>query len=266
MKSVRELGIFSWYGFNTPIIKRLKKIKESGFDSTMLWWGDELSFKELNKQELIKETHKNKLIIENIHVPFDNANDIWSADNEKRDTILKNYKEWIRDCSTYGIPTMVMHISKGNEISNPNKYGYQSIEILTNEAEKCNINITLENTRKNNLLEYLLDSIESPNLGICYDTSHAQLYGDEKFNLLKKYNNRIFCFHISDNDGLEDKHWPVGAGVIDWQSFVSNFPLDYKGIISLEVYPRDTVISEENFLNEAYESIKSIEMKISSRK
>ena len=53
MKIIRKKGIFSWYGFDTPIIKRLKKIKECGFDSTMLWWGDELSFKELNKQELI---------------------------------------------------------------------------------------------------------------------------------------------------------------------------------------------------------------------
>ena len=71
-----KLGIFSWYGYNTPIPSRLQRIKEAGFDTTMLWWDDALEFKELTKAELVNTTRAHQLIIENIHVPFVSANDL----------------------------------------------------------------------------------------------------------------------------------------------------------------------------------------------
>ena len=109
------------------------------------------------------------------------ANDIWSDDTNKRNNIRYKYKEWIRDYSLYDIPIMVMHISKGYEISKPNENGLGSIEMLVNEAEKVNVKIVIENTRDNNLLEFLMTKIKSDNLGICYDTSHGQLYGDKEY-------------------------------------------------------------------------------------
>jgi len=265
MRAKRKTGIFSWYGFNTPLKNRFTKIKNVGFDTTMLWWGDDIAFKELDKKELINETLKSGLIIENIHVPFIMANDIWSEDVNKRNSIVSQYKEWIKDCLYYDIPMMVMHISRGYKISEPNEHGLQSIKELVNEAEKLNIKIAIENTRNNNLLEYLIEKVKSDNLGICYDTSHAQLFGDKDFNLLDKYKNKIFCFHISDNDGIEDKHWNIGMGIIKWEKFIEKFPLNYEGIMSLEVFPKYTDELEDHFLKKAYESIESIQLRINDR-
>jgi sugar phosphate isomerase/epimerase len=265
MITERKIGLFSWYGFNTKIKNRLNKIKKYGFDATMLWWGDDKAFNELNKEELINETINSGLIIENIHVPFDSANDIWSNDSITRNNLILKYTEWINDCANYHIPIMVMHISKGNDISEPNGHGLRSLEILVDKAERLNIRIALENTRKNNLLEYLIENVKSDNLGICYDTSHAQLYGDKDFDLMTKYKDKIFCFHISDNDGIEDKHWNIGKGIINWNRFVNKFPLDYDGIISLEVCPQNSNECEDQFLEEAYKSIESIRRQVNDR-
>ena len=262
----RQKGIFSWYGYDTPIRERFKKIKNAGFDSTMLWWGDDKAFFELDKDELIIEALKAELIIENIHVPFLKANDIWSEDDKIRNELIARYKEWLNDCSYYNVPLMVVHISKGYDISEPNAYGIQSIEALLDEAEKLNVKIALENTRNNYLLEYLMEKMKSDKLGICYDTSHAQLFGDKDFNLLDKFKEKIFCFHISDNDGIDDKHWNIGKGVINWEAFIDKFPLNYKDTISLEVTPQFNDELEDHFLQEAYKSIDNIEIKINNRK
>ena len=90
---------------------------------------------------------------------------------------------------------MVVHISKGYDISEPNAYGIQSIEALLDEAEKLNVKIALENTRNNYLLEYLMEKMKSDKLGICYDTSHAQLFGDKDFNLLDKFKPKLSDCH-----------------------------------------------------------------------
>ena len=258
MDTIRKIGIFSWYGYRTPIKHRLQKIKEAGFDATMLWWGDPLAFEELDKTQLVKETRKQKLIIENIHVPFDDANAIWSSDRQTGKNMIARYLSWIMDCAQYQIPVMVMHISRGTEIKEPNRLGKEAIETVVEAAEKYNVRIALENTRNNHLLEYLLSSNQSKHVGICYDTSHAQLYGDEKFHLMEKYGNRIFCFHLSDNDGEGDRHWLIGHGIIDWNAFVEKFPSDYSGIVSAEVYPEGEKIDELEFLRNAYAGVHNL--------
>lgn len=255
---IRKLGIFSWYGYRTAIKRRLQMIRKAGFDSTMLWWGDEKAFDELEKTELVKETRNQGLEIENIHAPFANANAIWSADIEVRRQQIEEYKAYISDCGRYQIPIMVMHISRGNEIKEANEFGKSAIEELCSIAEENSVRVALENTRNNSLLEYLLDNIQEENLGLCYDTSHAQLYGDADFQLMEKYTERVFCFHLSDNDGQSDKHWITGEGIIDWKEFRNKFPANYEGTVSAEVYPKETGMNEADFLAAAHAALKDI--------
>jgi sugar phosphate isomerase/epimerase len=258
-----KYGIFSWYGYNTPLRERFRNIQEAGFVSTMLWWGDGKAFKELDKKQLVHETRLHGLFIENIHVPFDEANDIWSKEKAPRFRIMDKYLEWINDCSRYGIPMMVIHVSRGIHIDKPNGYGLRCIETLVQEAEKKNIRIALENTRKNDLIEYLLKNVDSDKLALCYDTSHGFLYHDKDFCLLNTFRDRTACFHISDNDGQEDRHWIVGQGIINWKRFIKAFPRQYDGVLSAEVYPKSESIDERAFLSEAYKSLSELGNQIS---
>jgi sugar phosphate isomerase/epimerase len=211
----RRYGLFSWYGINTPLKERLRKIRDANFNATTLWWGDYKAFQEINKKQLVQEVKANDLLIENIHVPTQKTNEIWSTDEESRRHILWEYMKWLDDCSYYEIPMMVMHISRSDQIDMPIEFGLRSVETLVQEAERKKIKIALENTRENGLLEFLLVNVNSDNLGLCYDTSHACIHGDSDFRILKIFGDRVMCFHLSDNDGQEDRHWNIGKGIID---------------------------------------------------
>ncbi|MFH0963478.1 MAG: sugar phosphate isomerase/epimerase family protein [Planctomycetota bacterium] len=53
-------------------------------------------------------------------------------------------------------------------------------------------------------------------VGICVDTNHLNLSGD-LLGAIARLGRRIVAFHLSDNDGQEEKHWYPFEGVIDWK-------------------------------------------------
>lgn len=169
----RKLGLFSYYGFNTPLKDRLKNIKNIGFDSTMLWWGDKLAFSEMKPEEIITECQMLDLEIKNIHIPFIEVNKIWSGNSFERNQLYQKHINWLDDCHKFKIDMMVMHISKGSSIKKINNYGIQFIQELFKIAKNYNIKIAIENTKNNDLLFEIFENIDSNMLGLCFDSSHA---------------------------------------------------------------------------------------------
>ena len=253
-----KCGMFSYYGTNTPLNERLRKIRDANFDATMLWWGDSKAFQEFDKRQLVQQAKANDLVIENIHIPFVKARKIWAIDEAPRLQVLEEYIKWLDDCSDFEIPIMVMHVSGKDQPDAPNEFGLRFMETLVKRAERNKVKIALENSRPNGLIEFLPADLNSDYLGLCYDTSHAHIHGDSDFRILKVFGDRILCFHLSDNDGREDKHWNIGTGTIDWNKFIKAFPKTYHGILSAETVPKDGSISEEVFLDDAYRRLKDL--------
>ncbi|KGI38116.1 sugar phosphate isomerase/epimerase family protein [Clostridium tetani] len=253
-----KLGIFSWFGFIMPIQERLKLIKEAGFDSTAIWWEDEEGDRVVKKEEFPKLVKDSGLIFENIHAPFLNCNMLWSEDEDLRKTTVRKHVQLIEDCAKYEIPIMVMHISEGFLLKTPNELGIRSIRQIIKEAENNNVKIAIENTDNNLFIDYALKNIHSPNLGFCFDTSHNEISDRNDINLLKEYRDRLFTLHISDNDGLKDRHWIPYQGNINWAKMKNNFPIEtYKGHLSMEVFTKeeDKNKSAEEFLSKAYKNV-----------
>jgi sugar phosphate isomerase/epimerase len=74
------------------------------------------------------------------------------------------------------------------------------------------------------------------NVGVCFDTGHAQLSEiglEGSFALLKP---RIAELHVHDNGGVRDEHlWP-GSGAIDWAALsrlVAQLPAGLPGILEI---------------------------------
>ena len=92
-------------------------------------------------------------------------------------------------------------------------------------AKYPEINVYLENmfdTRPDDLANLAEVMRDVPNFGICFDYAHAFLTRTVTTPLsywaevLSPYIKHV---HINDNDGREDLHLAVGAGVIDWTEF-----------------------------------------------
>jgi len=256
------VGIFSWYGIPQTFIQRIKSIKNTGFDATSIWI-DEYNRREIGLEDEPNIIRDYGLIIEYAHAPYRNINSLW--DKYKSQEIELEIKKHIDYCAKNEIPILVIHLTKGYRIKEANEYGLIVLRRLIEYAKDRKIRIAAENTKQDNVLEKVFNEIEDPVLGLCFDTSHDNLYGDIKFEIMEKYRKRLLCLHISDNDGHVDDHWIPYQGKIDWEAFIHRFPREYGGILNLEILPKGKNADGDSLLAEAYRVIKKIEFDIHAK-
>lgn len=249
-----SLCIDLWFGFQVPLHERLNMIKSVGFEEIMVWWDKLLYDDRQNKGHFLKTIHDSGIKINNIHVPFNNIDDIWLGDKELANAVVNQYYKWIDDCKENNIPMIVTHITKGTFIKEPNMEGINCISQIIERAEQYNIKIALENTKDPDFISVVLDEIPSKHLGYCYDSSHDWLYSESKYQVLIKNGHRLFFTHFCDCDGIKDSHLIPRQGVIDWNSVFEVFPKDYFGSISIEARSANDKINltPEDFLTDAY--------------
>ena len=258
MKNKLKLGIFSWFGFLVPLPERLRLIKKARFDATSIWWEDENSLPIIKKEQMACLVKDSGLVLENIHVPFNSSDDLWSNSGTARARSIKEHTVWLHDCAAYDIPCMVMHLTESTTPPVPNQFGIESITSLVVIAKTLGVRIAIENTRREDNVAYVLSEIESGHLGYCYDSSHASLKQDKSVHLLKKFGKRMIATHLSDNDGKEDRHWLPGNGTIDWSRLAEMFPKEtYQGYLTLETLPdeEERRKTPEEFLEKAFRQI-----------
>jgi len=69
---------------------------------------------------------------------------------------------------------------------------------------------------------------------VCLDTNHANL-GEPLAQAMRTLGEHIATLHISDNDGIEERHLLPGQGVIDWAEFVALLDeIGYAGPLMVE--------------------------------
>ncbi len=93
---------------------------------------------------------------------------------------------------------------------------------LVKEAEKLGVTLALENVFDEgpDILERLLETINSPRFGFCFDTGHWHVFGKRGWEeWVKRLGKRMVEVHIHDNDGKEDQHLPPGDGKFDFSGF-----------------------------------------------
>lgn len=254
------LGIFSWFGYVMPIWDRLDMIKKAGFDCVTVWWEDEEGYIGGKKEDFSNIVKSHGLFIENIHAPSSSPNLLWSEDNSKREKELYNYLRLIEDCARFDIPMMVMHPVEGENYPAPNKYGLLSFEKIARKAKEYGVIVSIENTTGESNLPFIFKNIESKNIGLCYDTSHDWLH-PKRIAIVKNLGDKICTTHISDNDGLKDRHWIPGEGDILWSKIGESFPKkSYTGCVTLEIFQdiKNTNETPQEFLNRAYKAAISI--------
>lgn len=88
----------------------------------------------------------------------------------------------------------------------------------------CDCRIAIENIYEQtpDTLVRLVDSIDSPQLGHCFDVGHWHLFGQTCLqSWLDRLTPKLFHLHLHDNTGSGDDHLPIGDGVIDFDLLFS---------------------------------------------
>lgn len=95
-------------------------------------------------------------------------------------------------------------------------------------------------------VDTLNDLAGSEVFGFCLDTGHANIAGVDSCHFIMELGNRLKCFHVHDNDGIDDKHAVPFTGTFDWDRLVETLAkIRYKGYIDFEVFRSVTKVPKE---------------------
>lgn len=101
-------------------------------------------------------------------------------------------------------------------------YSIDTWRKVVETASKIGLRVAIENVFDENpdALQMLIEKIDDPNFGFCFDTGHFNLFSkvtmDRWFETLGP---RLVEVHLHDNDGTADSHWAVGRGNIEFNRF-----------------------------------------------
>lgn len=228
---------------NITSIETLDYVKKSGFKNVFIQWYDDNSLS-ISQQEQLEYAKKIGLNIIFLHLGYQNINDIWKQ-GDNGDKLVDRYIENIKVCKKNNINLVVMHLTNGYNPPKYNELGLNRIKKIVEYAEKNNIKIAFENLKVKGYLEYVLDNINSKNIGICYDAGHDHLFFKDTFNF-SKFKDKVLAVHFHDNDGKTDKHMLPMDGRVDWAYVVNNLKkINYNSYITLEICYRQSYLLKE---------------------
>jgi len=257
METHRAFTLYDYFGFELPYAERYRLIRAAGFSGIGVWWGGDR--RRSDYRDYPRLARREGLFVECAHTPFEDINNLW-LDNQDGADLTEGLLRCVTDCSEYEIPTMIMHLSSGQEPPPYNTLGLDRVKRIVEAAEKHGVNVALENLRKNAYLNYVFSQIDSPRLCFCFDSGHqhCRTPGDD---VLAKFGNKLTALHLHDNDGSssgaheDDQHRLPFDGTIDWNATMRKVAATgYTGPVSLEVINRDYGnLTAEEFLRRAFE-------------
>ena len=183
------------------------------------------------------------------HAPWGTWKDPGMPLEEYHDQVILRHKMAIRFCRDLNVTSLAFHT--GNTFNSifgkftlEDYYAMliRSMEELLPDAEKFGVVLCLENQwTPLNQSAYLLKAVQhfdSPWLGLCYDSGHANLTerGQDfpgktivpaiwndiglpvvwEEDMVGKFQPWLVNCHLHDNNGITDEHNLPGAGTVDW--------------------------------------------------
>jgi len=220
--------------------RTLEKIHRADFENVMLnQTGDR------NLKRFITVAQEIGLKVPFVHMDCTDISSIWTPD-EKQQPFMEYAKSTIELCGDNGVGTVIVHPSYAKlECCPPNAMGIDNMAQLVRTAEKAGTRIALENMDTTSFphFETLLEKIDAPNFGFCFDSGHWNLHMPEK-DLLGTYGARLMAVHIHDNLGAQgnpnptwqdDLHLLAFDGVIDFDKVAKGIAQSsYDGPVMLE--------------------------------
>lgn len=83
----------------------------------------------------------------------------------------------------------------------------------------------------------LVDTLNDPVFGICWDFGHANVNGIDQPAALRTVGKRLKALHVDDNYGVNDDHMLPYFGTIRWEPIMQTLhDIDYEGDFTYEVH------------------------------
>ena len=244
------IGLSTGCFYQKSIVDCLETIRASGFSMIEVC----SSPSHLNYHNLDAVRRAGELISElgleaySFHAPFADHIDMSSLDAGTRAKALKEMLDAAEAAAILKVHYLVVHPGPESAMIPPRDETLQRmenvVEVLNQLARRCHalgINCVLENKLphllfgKTSDILWILDALDSVEVGVCLDTGHAAISGD-LHNLVLKLAGHLKMIHANDNRGVHDDHLPPGDGRIDWESLLREMGrIGFEGVFILEL-------------------------------
>lgn len=201
--------------------------------------------------------------ISSLHAPFGAAFDLSSVDEEVRMNGVEACIESARLLAKLGGKALVVHPSTA--LADPRQLAErtnQTVKSVAQVADGCaelGIEVAVETLAGCTVgssgpeMLNLIRLVNRPNVGVCIDVNHV-FPAEQLIPTVRLLGPMVLTLHISDYDGIEEKHWLPGQGTIDWKGLIESLrEVGYSGAFPYEVRfeadgIRETIaVIEENF-------------------
>jgi sugar phosphate isomerase/epimerase len=248
------IGLSTGCFYHQNILDCLPLIRESGFSMIEVCSTPEhLNFHDLKSVEVAaKRIRELGMEAYSFHAPFAPNIDIASSDDAHRAASVAEIFKAAEAAALLQVHYFVLHPGPENPAAIPATEQLPRmqhvVESLNQVARRCRdlgIICVLENKLPHLLfgntsdILWILDGINSAEVGACLDTGHAYLGGDIH-NLVHKLSGHLRMIHAHDNGGADDNHLPPGDGKIDWNKFLRDLvEIRFRGAFILEMAGND---------------------------
>ncbi len=205
----------------------------------------------LEEADFWGEMLRQKQIADAYGIRFYQAHGPWPMDDttaDKRKANMEYFKRSVRGCRYLGCPNLVVHPlmpegwSQELDSDLAEKLNREFLAKLAEYARQYDVTICVENMpfafqrlARTAELVRVVKELGFDNLGICVDTGHCNVLGDDPGDCVRLCGSLMKAVHIHDNFGNGDDHLIPFVGNINWVSFRQGLKeIGFEGSLSLE--------------------------------
>jgi sugar phosphate isomerase/epimerase len=177
-----------------------------------------------------------------MHLPFGPKNDLCNLLEYEK--VVKTMKDAITYSRMFNVHKFTLHLGYAN--GNRGEVINHLVKVLQDLCDYAYpSNIMIENMPGIKEVGYspieikdIIGRVSKSNLKFIFDTGHANVSGFSFYEYFELLKTDLTHIHINDNDGSRDQHARIGAGNIDFKSFLKELT-DYQELFCLEILYKD---------------------------
>lgn len=194
------------------------------------------------KQPLVDAIEQHKLRVWSVHLPFGTGWDIAHWLESERDAVCTSLKRVIDLTAGWKPRVYVLHgcLEPVSDAERPVRIArsIRSLKELDAYAAQYGARVALENLPRSCLANCSLETramAQAANdVPICFDVNH--LLGEDHAAFIDALAERVITTHLSDYDGIDERHWLPGAGIVPWKLVVERLMASgYRGPFLFEL-------------------------------
>ncbi len=179
------------------------------------------------------------------HIPFSAMDDLSALDEDTRLRALARFRALQKEAVFFQAELLVLHPST-EPIDQTRRSEHmlqlrKSMQEIEGEIKLAKMRLVLENLPRlcmGNTVSELQNMLVgmSDVFAACLDVNHLMDQQARLPEMTRQLGSKLQALHISDYDGIDEKHWLPGQGVIDWQEFLKALKeINYQGSFNYEV-------------------------------